>query len=184
MAQEASSGHRVLREADDKDHPEHLYAETALNEYVLDATGATFTMAGSAVAQDIDTTAASGGAIILGKTAGCTQGAITTCETTITKAGVYELFFNAVVTGEADEDVTITALKNGSAFSSPAAAAHLVVMGTDADDLVRSVNFRRHVDLLVGDVVKFQILGANSEVIVLRYGSFGLKLAKSANYLE
>jgi hypothetical protein len=32
--------------------------------------------------------------------------------------------------------------------------------------------------------VKFQILGANSEVIVLRYGSFGLKLAKSANYLE
>jgi hypothetical protein len=179
MAQEAAGGLRILRDTDDKDHPEHLYAEKHFSEYLLDATGLTFVLADTSPV-DVDETAGTGGGADLGQNNGCTQGAVTTCEITVNAAGTYRGHINCQVTGENTEVVTLRMLKNAAAFS-PVATVSTTPLTAD---LIDQVHMERLFTALKGDVIKFQVSASAAGTVVLTTGSFGIEQIKSANYLE
>lgn len=175
----SASGPRINIEGDDKAAAQSLYAERDFAEIYSDATGAIITMAGSAAAKDLGNTAATGNDMAAGETNGVTVD-IAAGTFTIAKSGTYRLRLSGSVTGEANEDITLEWALNGTALAEPHEVS--IAMGTDADDLEKSVAAESLVALDVSDVVKLTVLGSNSEVITFKRFNFGLEQVKSKFY--
>lgn len=181
MASTTSKGKRIIVAGDDGVHGEQLYAETAFAEFHISAAGETFTMAATPAILAVGTTDAGGSNVVASVTAvGCTQdlaaGSVTT-----DKAGVYRLYFNGVVQGEDNEDITLEFYKNGAVFD-PDVQRVVEIAAASGLALAQDISKSQLVDLAVGDVVTLEVLGSASEVITLEDFSWGVELVKSSTF--
>lgn len=176
-----ADGRKIRLEGDDGVHPKKLYAETAFAELHINRTGDTITMAASAAAKDLGTTAAGGSNIVNSVTAKGVTVDAAAGTFTVDYTGVYRLSFSGQVTGEEDEDVTLEWQKNGAVFD-PDVQAVVEFDATTSSALVQEVSKSQLVDLAKDDVVKLTVLGSNDEVITFKDFSFGLELVCSDTF--
>ncbi|MEK9722168.1 MAG: hypothetical protein VW405_01625 [Rhodospirillaceae bacterium] len=175
----AASGPRVNLEGDDKSHPDKLYVERDFAEIYANATGAIITMAASAAAKTLGNTDATGDDLVAGASSGVTV-SVTAGSFTVARSGTYRLRLSGSVTGEANEDISLEWAKGGTALAEPHECS--IAMGTDADDLEKSVSHESLVALRDGDVITLTVLGANSEVITFKRFNFGVEQVSSLYY--
>lgn len=181
MASTTSKGPRILVADDDGVHGDQLYAECAFGELHISAAGETFTMAGSPAILAVGTTDAGGSNVVASVTAvGCTVDAAAG-SITVDKAGVYRLYFNGVVQGEDNEDITLEFYKNGAVFD-PDVQRVVEIAAASGLALAQDISKEQLVSLEADDVVTLEVLGSASEVITLEDFSWGLNLVKSDTF--
>lgn len=177
-----ADGLKIRVESDDGVHPDNLYAEVAFAELHIDSTQETITMAASAAAKDLGTTAAGGSNIVNSVTAKGVTVDAAAGTFTVDKTGVYRLYLNGTVAGEEDEDVTLEFQNNGAVFDPDVQVVIEFDASTGVSALSQNITKEQLVSLDKDDVVKLTVLGSNSEVITFTDFVWGLELKCSETF--
>jgi len=147
--------------------------------YSVNTTGAILTMAGSAAQLILGNTSATGVDLAESVTSRYVTTSLTAGTFTVQSPGVYELYFNGRLTGEEDEDVTLSWQLDSTDIEEPCEFIQEFDAATGVAELTQNVAQSCLVSLDNGDVIRLGALGSNSEVITFQGFNFGVRRVAS-----